>query len=205
MVEYGVGCWRMYGRLLLALGYLSAPFAGPGSAVITAAGWLTYGSEARKPVYAWVGLAGLLGVAGILSGTHNPGLSSLAGAGGLLLMAYFALSIAMVWTLGVKTGNVPLKIAASLLAASFLLAVASSSSVSDAAVAASGSVVDWSGLSWANSAAHGLIESIGGGEALARVAAAAGAFFAALGFLSIGVRSEGALEEQQVFDVGLTA
>ncbi len=193
----------MYGKLLLALGYLSAPFAGPGSAVITAAGWLAYGSEVKRPTYSWVGLAGLLGVAGILAGKYGTGLSGLEGAGGLLLMAYYVLSIAMIWILGVKTNNGSLKLAAGLLAVAFLLAATGSSSVTDATVAASGSVVDWGGLTWANAAAKNFIEAIGGTAALARLFAAAGAIFAAVGFLGLNEReSEGFMREETVFNIG---
>lgn len=192
----------MYGRLLLALGYLSAPFAGPGSAVITAAGWLAYGSESRKPTYSWVGLAGLLGVAGILAGKYGVSLSGLEGVGGLILMAYYVLSIAMIWVLGVKTENGALKLAAGLLAVAFLLAATSSNTVVDATVAASGSVVDWAGIAWANAAAKNFIEAIGGTAALARLFAAAGALFAAVGFIGLNEKSEDYMDEDTVFRIG---
>ena len=191
----------MYGRLLLALGYLSAPFAGPGSAVITAAGWLVYGSETRRPTYSWVGLAGLLGVAGVLAGRYGS-VSGFEGGGGLLLLAYYVLSIAMIWFVGVKNGNGALKLAAAFLAVSFILAASGSSNVSEAAVAASGRVVDWGGLSCANEAAHNLIEAVGGPVALARLSAAAGAVFAAIGFMGLAEARQG-MHEETVFSMGV--
>jgi hypothetical protein len=193
----------LYGRLLLALGYLSAPFAGPGSAVITSAGWLVYGSETGKPTYGWVGLAGLLGVAGVLAGKYGAGMPGLEGVGGVLLLLYYVLSIALLWIVGVRSGNGALKVAAAALAVAFVLAASGTPTVDDAAVAASGSVVDWGGLSWANAAAHSFIEAIGGPAALARVAAAVGAVFAAIGFMGLQEASQSAAREEAIFGIGV--
>ena len=192
----------MYGRLLLALGYLSAPFAGPGSAVITSAGWLVYGSETGRPTYSWVGLAGLLGVAGVLAGRYGAASAGLEGVGGLLLLAYYVMSIALLWIVGVRSGNAALKAASVALAVAFVLAASGSGSVSDTAVAASGSVVDWGGLGWANAAAHSFIEAIGGPAALARVFAAVGAVFAAIGFMGLN-EAQAASREETIFSMGV--
>jgi len=192
----------VYGRLLLALGYLSAPFAGPGSAVITAAGWLSLGAETRKPTYAWVGLAGLLGVAGVLSGRYG-GVEGLEGVGGLLLLAYYVLSIALIWMVGIRSNNGALKAAAFFLAVAFLLAATGAGSVHDAAVAASGGVADWGGVTWANEAASSMIERIGGAEALAKLFAAVGAVFAAIGFMGFQEGESGLSREEQVFSIGV--
>jgi len=192
----------VYGRLLLAVGYLSAPFAGPGSAVITAAGWLSLGAEARRPTYAWVGLAGLLGVAGILAGEYGY-LPGLQGVGGLLLLTYYVLSIAMVWITGIKGNNGALKAAAFFLAVSFLLAATGAGSVRDATVAASGGVVDWGGVAWANQAASSVIEAIGGVASLARLFAAVGAVLAAIGFMGLQEQAETVSREEAVFGLGV--
>jgi len=193
----------LYGRLLLALGYLSAPFAGPGSAVITSAGWLVYGSETGRPTYGWVGLTGLMGVAGVLAGKYGAGLPGLEGVGGVLLLAYYVMSIALLWVGGVRSGNGALRVAAAALAVAFVLAASGSGTVTGTAVAASGSVVDWGGLSWANAAAHSFIEAIGGPAALARVAAAVGAVFAAVGFMGLQESRQGMAREEAVFGIGV--
>lgn len=192
----------MYSRLLLALGYLSAPFAGPGAAVITAAGWLAYGAETRKPTFSGIGLVGLLGVAGILAGYYGSGLQGLVGAGGVLLLLYHVLGIAALWLLGIKGNNAPLKAAAMLLAVSWLLAVSSTGSVHDATAAASGSVVDWGGVSWANAAAQSLIDKLGGTAAIAKLLAAAGAVLASIGFIAMGSTSTGVSKEETIFSLG---
>jgi hypothetical protein len=109
----------------------------------------------------------------------------------------------MIWILGVKANNGSLKLAAGLLAVAFLLAATGSSSVADATVAASGSVVDWGGLTWANAAAKNFIEAIGGTAALARLFAAAGAIFAAVGFLGLNEGgNEGYMREEAIFSIG---
>ncbi|ALL01593.1 hypothetical protein Pyrde_1550 [Pyrodictium delaneyi] len=192
----------MYSRLLLALGYLSAPFAGPGAAVITAAGWLSYGTETRKPTFTGIGLVGLLGVAGILAGYYGEGLSGLVGAGGVLLLLYHVLAIAALWMLGIKSNNTPLKAAAMLLAISWLLAVSGTGSVHDATTAASGSVIDWGGVSWANAAAQSLIDKLGGTPAIAKLLAAAGAVFASIGFMTMNEAASGLSREETIFSIG---
>jgi hypothetical protein len=191
----------VYGKILLGIGYLSAPFAGPGSAVITAAGWLAYGSETKNPTLTSVGLVGLVGVAGVLTGYYGISSASLAGAGGVLLLLYHILGIAALWIVGIKSGNTPLKAAAMLLAVSWLLAVSGAASVEEAATAASGQVVDWGGLSWANQAARNIIESIGGTATLAKAFAAAGAVFAAIGIMTIREPSAAASEDA-IFSMG---
>ncbi|KSW12014.1 hypothetical protein CF15_04315 [Pyrodictium occultum] len=190
-----------YSRLLLALGYLSAPFAGPGSAVLTAAGWLSYGTESRRPLYTGIGMAGLLGVAAVLADYYGSG-HGLAEAGGTVLLLYSALSVVALWTLGIRAGSTPLKAAAALLAMSLLLAVSGASSVDAATRAASGGVVDWGGVVWANQAAQGLISRIGGAAALAKLLAAAGAVLASVGFLSLGEAQARGGSEETIFSLG---
>ncbi|ABM80674.1 hypothetical protein [Hyperthermus butylicus] len=193
----------MYSKILLSIGYLSAPFAGPGSAVLTAAGWLSYGAEARKPTFAGIGLIGLLGVAGILTGYYS-GAEGLAGTGGVLLLLYHVMGIAAIWMLGIKLNNNALKIGAVLMAVAWLLAVAGASSVNEATKTASGAIVDWGGVSWANEAAKNLIDKIGGTPAIAKAFAAAGAVFASLGFLSLAPRGEAAVaDEERIFSIGV--
>jgi hypothetical protein len=192
----------VYSRLLLSIGYLSAPFAGPGSAVLTAAGWLSYGAEARKPLYAGIGLIGLLGIAGILTGYYE-GSAGLAGLGGVLLLLYTVLGIGAVWMLGVKANSAALKLGAILMAIAWLLAVAGAANINDAAKAASGSLLDWGGVSWANAAAKNIIERIGGTITLAKALAAAGAVFTSLGLLSLTTRAEQVGEEERIFSIGV--
>ncbi|WP_317894551.1 hypothetical protein [Pyrofollis japonicus] len=193
---------QRYGKLLLSIGYLSAPFAGPGSAVITAAGWLSYGSESGKNHLSMIGLIGLLGVAGILSGTYVASLSGLQGAGGVLLLLYFALGVAAIWMLGSEHNNSALKAAAMLLAVSWLLAVAGASDISSATSAASGTVIDWGGVSWANAAAHNVIQKIGGSAAIAKALALLGAVLASFGFLSLNEARTGISHEETIFSIG---
>lgn len=192
----------MHSRILLSLGYLAAPFAGPGSAVLTAAGWLSYGAETRRPLYAGIGLVGLLGIAGILTGYYE-GYSGLAGLGGVLLLLYTVLSIGAVWMLGVKLNSAALKLGAVLMAIAWLLAVSGASSVNDAAKAASGSLIDWGGVSWANAAAKNIIDKIGGTIVLAKALAAAGAVFTSLGLLAATARPEQHVEEERIFSIGV--
>jgi len=193
---------QRYGKLLLSIGYLSAPFAGPGSAVITAAGWLSYGSETGKGHLSMIGLIGLLGVAGILSGTYVASLSGLQGAGGILLLLYFALGVVAIWMLGSEANNTALKAAAMLLAVSWLLAVAGAGSINSAANTASGTVIDWGGVSWANAAAHNVIQKIGGTEAIAKALALLGAVLASFGFLSLNEQRSALAPEETVFSIG---
>lgn len=193
---------QRYGKLLLSIGYLSAPFAGPGSAVITAAGWLSYGSETGRSHLSMVGLIGLLGVAGILSGTYVASLSGLQGAGGILLLLYFALGVVAIWMLGSETNNTALKAAAMLLAVSWLLAVSGAGSIDSAANTASGTVIDWGGVSWANAAAHNVIQKIGGTEAMAKALALFGAVLASFGFLSLNEQRSALTPEETVFSIG---
>jgi hypothetical protein len=191
------------GRLLLAVGYLSTPFAGPGSAVLTAAGWLAHGVEARRPTYSWVGLVGLLGVAGVLAGRYGYAGAGLEGLGGVVLLLYYVLSIAALWVAGIRSNNWALKAAAAALAIGWLLAAAGASTVGGAARAASGAV-DWGGVSWANQAASSVIASIGGPEALAKLFTAAGAVLAALGFLGAAEAAAGQeTAEEAVFRLGV--
>ncbi len=193
----------MYGKILLGVGYLAAPFAGPGSAVLTAAGWLAYGSESKNPTFTSIGLVGLLGVASILTGYYGIGSEGLAGTGGILLLLYYVFGVAALWILGIKTNNTPLKIAAALLAVSWLLAVSGANTVQEATNTASGNIVDWGGVSWANQAARDVIEAIGGTVAIAKGLSVAGAVFAAIGILSLRESGEtGALKEEEIFSLG---
>jgi len=190
------------GRLLLAIGYLSTPFAGPGSAVITAAGWLAHGVETRRPTYSWIGVVGILGVAGILAGRYGLAGAGLEGLGGVVLLLYYVLSIAALWLVGIRSNNWALKAAAMALAVGWLLAAAGAGSVGEAAQAASGAV-DWGGVNWANQAASSIIASIGGPEALSKLFTAAGAVLAAVGFLgAVEARNE-AMNEETVFSLGV--
>lgn len=189
------------GRLLLAVGYLSTPFAGPGSAVLTAAGWLVHGVETRRPTYSWIGLVGLMGVAGVLAGRYGAASAGLEGLGGVVLLLFYVLSIAALWLAGIRSNNWALKASAMALAVGWLLAATGASSVGEAAQAASGAV-DWGGINWANQAAHSVISSIGGPEALAKVFTAAGAVLAALGFMGAVERQEEAASEEAVFRIG---
>ncbi|MET1128000.1 MAG: hypothetical protein ABWW70_01625, partial [Thermoproteota archaeon] len=84
---------------------------------------------------------------------------------------------------------------------SWLLAVSGAASVEEAATAASGQVIDWGGLSWANQAARNIIESIGGTAMLAKAFAAAGAIFAAIGIMTLREPSAAASEDA-VFSMG---
>lgn len=190
-----------FGRLLLAAGYLSTPFAGPGSAVLTSAGWLAYGAEERRPLYAWIGLVGLAGVAAIVAGKNGYGGEGVAGLGGVLVLLYYILSIAAIWLLGIRQRNTALQVAAVALAVGWLLAAPGAAAAQQAAPAAA---VDWGGVAWASQAAGGLLAAIGGTGALAKALTALGAVFAALGFLSAqpgqGALAEG---EEAVFRLGV--
>ncbi len=193
-----------FGRLLLAAGYLSTPFAGPGSAVLTSAGWLAYGAEERKPLYAWIGLAGLAGVAAIVAGKNGYGGEGVAGLGGVMVLLYYILSIAAIWLLGVRQRNTALQVAAVALAVGWLLAAPGSAAAAQQASSGAAAAVDWGGVAWASQAAGGLLAAIGGTTALAKALTAFGAVFAALGFLSAqpgqGALAEG---EEAVFRMGV--
>ena len=191
-----------FGRLLLAAGYLSTPFAGPGSAVLTSAGWLAYGAEERRPLYAWIGLAGLAGVAAIVAGKNGYGGEGVAGLGGVMVLLYYILSIAAIWLLGVKQRNTALQVAAVALAVGWLLAAPGSAAAAQQPTGAA-AAVDWGGVAWASQAAGGLLAAIGGTGALAKALTALGAVFAALGFLS-AQPGQGALAESEeaVFRLG---
>lgn len=194
----------MISRILLSIGYLASPFAGPGAAVITATGWFSYGSETRKQNWLALGLMGLLGVAAILAAYHSSGLSSLASIGGLLLLAYQAMAIAALWVVGAKHNSLFLKAAAMVFALSWLLAVTGApADVSAAASAASGGLVDWAGATWASQAAKSFIEAIGGTITIARFLAALAAVLAGIGFLVLPPeRSESIDLEERLFSIG---
>ncbi len=191
-----------YGRILLSIGFLSSPFAGPGSAVLTSAGWLLAGSEEDNSFWGAVGLIGLLGVAAILAAKYGV-LDGLAGIGGVLLLAYQALAVAALWHAGSKLNSSLLRAAAIILAVSWLLAVAASpANAETAAKAASGAVVDWAGTSWASEAARNLIEAIGGPQAIARGLAALAAVLAGAGILIAPSKGRGA-EDEGLFALGV--
>ncbi len=189
----------MIGRILLAIGYLSTPFAGPGSAVLTSAGWLTYGAEVKRPTYAWIGLVGLLGVAGVLAGRYA-GLGGIEGLAGVVLLLYYVLSIVALWIVGVRSNNLPLKAAAVVLAVAWLLAATGAQA--SAAQPSAAPVSDWGGIAWASQAAHNVIQSIGGTQALSKVLTAAGAVLAAIGFLG-AVENRGEGREETIFSMGV--
>ncbi len=177
---------HMVSRGLLAVGYLAVPFAGPGAAVVTAAGWLALGVETREQLWTGIGLVGVLGVAGILAATHSPVLAGLAPAGGLALLLYLALAVVGLWIVGGRTSNWLLKAAAAAFALSWLFAVVGAGSTVSAAAAASGGVIDWAGTSWASEAAMSAIQAIGGPVALAKGLATLGGVLAGLGFIAGG-------------------
>lgn len=192
----------MIGRILLAVGYLSTPFAGPGSAVLTSAGWLVHGVEAKRPTYSWIGLVGLLGVAGVLAGRYGATGAGIEGLGGVVLLTYYVLSIAALWLVGIRSNNWALKAAAGALAIGWLLAATAAGSVGQAAQTASGGI-DWGGVDWANQAASSVIASIGGAAALAKILTAGGAVLAAIGFLGAVERHGGEAAEEAVFRIGV--
>ena len=176
----------MVSRGLLSIGYLAVPFAGPGAAVVTAAGWLALGVETREQLWTGIGLVGILGVAGILAATHSSVLAGLAPAGGLALLLYLALAVVGLWVVGTRTNNWLLKAAAAAFALSWLFAVVGGGSTVSAAAAASGGVIDWAGTSWASEAARTAIQAIGGPVALAKGLATLGGVLAGLGFIAGG-------------------
>ncbi len=182
----------------MAIGYLAVPFAGPGAAVVTAAGWLALGVETRQQLWTGIGVVGLLGVAGILAAQHSEVLSSLAAAGGLALLLYLALAVVGLWILGSRSNSWLLKAAAAAFALSWLFAVTGTGEAVSAAAAASGGVIDWAGTSWASEAARSAIEALGGPAAIAKALATLGGVLAGLGFLSTQEAGAGrtSLEEQ---------
>ncbi|MET1101836.1 MAG: hypothetical protein ABWW69_05100 [Pyrodictiaceae archaeon] len=193
----------MISRILLSIGYLASPFAGPGAAVITATGWFSYGSETKQANWMALGLTGLLGVAGILAAYHSNGLAGLASIGGILLLAYQALAIAALWIIGAKHNSLLLKASAIFFALSWLLAVAGApASVSEATSVATGGLVDWAGAVWATQAAKGFIEAVGGAAAIARLLAAFAAVLAGVGFLVLPARGHRGISEERLLGIG---
>ncbi len=188
-----------YGRILLSIGFLSAPFAGPGSAVLTSAGWLLAGSEEHNSLWGFIGLVGLMGIAAILAAKYGV-LGGIAGLGGVLLLTYEALAVAALWHAGSKYGSILLKAAAIMLAVSWLIAVtAAPSSVETATRTASGALVDWAGTAWASQAAHSLIARIGGPQVLAQWIAAAAAILAGVGILLAPATARAEAQEESIF------
>lgn len=195
----------MVSRLLLALGYFAVPFAGPGAAVITSAGWLSLGVETRNQLWAGIGLVGLFGVAGILSAYHSEVLAGLAGVGGIALLFYLALAVVGLWMLGSRTNNWFLKIAAAAFALSWLFAVVAPTTVSEAAAAASGGIIDWAGTEWASQAARDAIAALGGPVAIAKALATLGGLAAGIGFLTAPqVGSRNTMSEEAIFSLAYT-
>lgn len=181
-----LGKLGVFGRILLGIGYLSVPFAGPGASVLTASGWLVTGSEERQQHWALVGLVGLVGVAAVLA-SHYGSLPGLDGVGGVMLLLYEALAVLALWNAGNHYGSVIIKAAAVMYAAGLLLAIAG---------AGTGLTITWGSLEWAGSAAKSIIEALGGGANLARALAAGGGILAAIGLFAAQPRPQGSeLEE----------